>query len=411
MKTNKLIKAVATVALAATMSFTTLAVPASAAWQTTDSGKQWINSDGSIAKSKWLKMKNGDRYYIKSNGLMATGLLTITEKIDGKKVKSRYYFGKQGKMQTGWQYVNKQYYYFDTETGKAYTGSQKLSGYVLKFDEKGVWDQKLYNSKGTDVTTDALIEKVTGFAVKKDTVIIAGQEYKTNITEILINKEGVTDEELENLKYLTKLKKLVIVPGATHINGADAIKYDYKDVKAVGTKTYKNNQVVYTYEFTAVIRKTTTEITNLDFCAYMPNLEDLEIAYATKLTDISGLSKLTKLYYVNFVNCTALRNLNDLSTSNFVSSFSGISVYFTTDVNYAFTDKHYGSRIKTSSASLKVIQPMYKCEHFTSKEIPDEIDVDYSMYLAPGGLLDNPDDIIKSVVYSNGKLVENTLGV
>lgn len=48
MKTNKLIKAVATVALAATMSFTTLAVPASAAWQTTDSGKQWVNSDGSI---------------------------------------------------------------------------------------------------------------------------------------------------------------------------------------------------------------------------------------------------------------------------------------------------------------------------------------------------------------------------
>lgn len=163
--------------------------------------------------------------------------------------------------------------------------------------------------------------------------------------------------------------------------------------------------------FTAVIRKTTTEITNLDFCAYMPNLELVNIAYATKLTDISGLSKLTKLYCVSFNNCTALRNLNDLSTSNFVSDFSGISVYFTTDVNYAFTDNHYGSRIKTSSASFNVKQPMFNCIWYSSKEIPDEIDVDYSMYLAPGPNVDNIDDIVKSVVYSNGKLVRNTLGV
>ena len=118
MKT-KIIKKVFTAALAATLTFTTLAIPASATWNTTDSGKQWVETDGTVAKSKWLKMKSGDRYYIKSNGVSATGILNLSEKVNGKKVKNTYYFNKSGVMQTGWQYVNKNYYYFDTKETKS----------------------------------------------------------------------------------------------------------------------------------------------------------------------------------------------------------------------------------------------------------------------------------------------------
>lgn len=57
MKHNIIIRKILTAALAATLTFTTLAIPASAAWKTTDSGKQWVETDGTVAKSKWITTK------------------------------------------------------------------------------------------------------------------------------------------------------------------------------------------------------------------------------------------------------------------------------------------------------------------------------------------------------------------
>lgn len=66
MKYNTVKKVIA-VASAIIMSMSSIAVPASAAWKTTESGVKWTDSNGKYVKSKWLTMKNGNKYYIKSN--------------------------------------------------------------------------------------------------------------------------------------------------------------------------------------------------------------------------------------------------------------------------------------------------------------------------------------------------------
>lgn len=362
MKTQ-IIKKVLTATLAATLTFTTIAIPTSAAWNTTDSGKQWVETDGTVAKSKWLKMKSGDRYYIKSNGVAATGILNLSEKVNGKKGKNTYYFNKSGVMQTGWQYVNKNYYYFDTKTGRAYKGTVKLSGYTLTFSDKGVWDQKLYKN-GKDVTTDALKEKLTGIkqVVKNpDTITIKGQEYSTKLKYLTLNQADLTDEDLEPLKYMTKLKSLSIVPGSCESGDAvssDINYWDYTNIKYVGSKSDKyDNTTLYMYEGIRKVRDIVINITNVDFCEYMPKLEALDIAYAPKLTDLTGLQNLHKIKQLFLFNCTGLKDLHDLDTVDFVydSFISCIEVTFTDNVKYAFTDLYFGQRLtKTASRSFYI---------------------------------------------------------
>lgn len=393
MKT-KIIKKVFTAALAATLTFTTLAIPASATWNTTDSGKQWVETDGTVAKSKWLKMKSGDRYYIKSNGVSATGILNLSEKVNGKKVKNTYYFNKSGVMQTGWQYVNKNYYYFDTKTGRAYKGNKKLNGYTLTFSDKGVWDQKLYKN-GKDVTTDALKEKLTGIkqvAKNPDTITIKGQEYSTKLKYLTLNQADLTDEDLEPLKYMTKLKSLSIVPGS--YKSGDAVSsginyWDYTNIKYVGSKqsTY-DNTTFYMYEGIRTVRNTSVNITNIDFCKYMPKLEALNIAYAPKLTDLTGLQELHKINQLFLFNCTGLKDLHDLDTVDFVydSFISCIEVTFTDNVKYAFTDLYFGQRLtKTANRTFKIINATTACQSTVCFQYNASIDNPQTLLMsAPG---------------------------
>ena len=411
MKTN-ITQKVLTATLAATLTFTTLAIPASAVWNTTDTGKQWVETDGTVAKSKWLTMKSGDRYYIKSNGIAATGLLTLTETVNGKKTKSIYYFAKDGKMQTGWQYVNKNYYYFNTKTGKAYTGTKTIGDYKFKFDSKGIWNGKVYNSKGKDVTSNTDIEKIIGITTKTtttsknpETVVIAGQEYKTDIKEILINKEGVTDEDLVNLKYLTKLTHLSIVPGAVY-TGSDSMFYNITDVTCTGTTLggWDKKKTLYNYEFTATVRKTENLITNIDFCKYMPKLERIEVAFATKLTDITGLSSATKLQNVMFFNCTALKDVKALTTDNFQKNGANLNVWFTDDVIYAFTDMHFGKRIKVFAATMVLNPAQTRYTYATSEKIVDGDTDAYAKKLLLWEYAPNTTAKSKAIWYTNGKL-------
>lgn len=390
MKNTTILKKVLAGMLSATLSITALTLPASAAWKTTENGKQWIQSDGTAAKSKWLTTKSGAKYYIKSNGYMATGLLSI--KTNG--VKNLYYFNKGGVMQTGWQYINKKYYYFDTKTGAAYTGKQKIGDYTFNFSSKGVWDGKVY--KGTkNVTSKVDIYKLTGVGKKTttktadntatdkttntqntektetatnevvypnpyiaepgtpDTVIIAGDEFSTSLTTLLINKPNVTDKDLENLKYMKNLKILAIVPGCCKGDvGGIGVLYDISNITELEYKYDPSYSVPdrRKYEFTRSWRNLTIGITNLDFCAYMPDLKILQVAYADKLTDISGLKKLQNLQDLQLYNCTALKDLHAIDSTPIgtkrdgVLGGMGILIGFSDNVKYAFTDIYFGNR-------------------------------------------------------------------
>ena len=83
-------------------------------WRQNKTGWWYSYSDGSYAKSEWLKY-GGKWYYFKANGYMATGLQKIGSKY--------YFFGKEsGAMQTGWKQISGKWYFF-TSAGNAKTGS------------------------------------------------------------------------------------------------------------------------------------------------------------------------------------------------------------------------------------------------------------------------------------------------
>ncbi len=102
-------------------------------------GNQWKwcveDASGNILKG-WYEDK-GKWYYLKDNGIMATGW--IKDK-DGR----WYYLDSNGAMQTGWLQDKGKWYYLNTVSngykGEMYSnGSYDIDGKTYKFDSSGAW--------------------------------------------------------------------------------------------------------------------------------------------------------------------------------------------------------------------------------------------------------------------------------
>lgn len=326
-KTKKL----AALVLAAVMSVATLPMSVSAAWVTTDKGVVWENADGTQAKSKWMTMKSGKKYYIKSDGTRAVGLLMMKNKNGGK---DYYYFDDSGVMQTGWQSVKGTVYYFGKD-GKAAVKATVIGSYTYKFSTDGKWDGKVYSKDGkNDVTASVEVTKLVPVApadrsseygkVKKIegekpvTVSIKGLTYRTDAvnqygkvyafsdgnvyTKAWINMADCTDEDLECLKYMTDLESLILVTKTKDEMLEKGKEDDLNGWAAGGGFQHPS------------------KITNLDFIYYMPKLKKVSIYNAPYLTDVSGLSVCKNLQYVNFVNC-GIKNLNGLENLTKIKEF------------------------------------------------------------------------------------------
>lgn len=91
-------------------------------WQ--EIGKKYYyfgkKSEGYMYKKKWFVADNTHRYYLKSNGVRATGWMSTST---GKK----YYFGKDGVRYYGWHTINGVRYYF----GKASEGAMYTSKWIV----------------------------------------------------------------------------------------------------------------------------------------------------------------------------------------------------------------------------------------------------------------------------------------
>ncbi len=205
---------------AAVISVSAMAVSVSAGWVKTDVGVKYTDSDGNYVKSKWLKTKDGKKYYIKSNGYRATGLTTLSStNSDGKKVKSYYYFDKNGVMQTGWKLIKGNYYYFQ-KSGKAVAGKKVKIGdtYSYKFDSKGVWDEKVYKGS-TDVTSKVNVDKLTGIKTGKNgfsaefTDLMKRYEEATDDYFELMDKASNIDESADTSEYYDLIAEAFIVLG------------------------------------------------------------------------------------------------------------------------------------------------------------------------------------------------------
>lgn len=141
---RKLIFNVGVGALSILMATTQVTPAFAGSWKKEQSGWSYINDNGAKAVG-WTKTPSG-WYYLDSTGLMKTGWL---QDVDGK-----WYFLdtakgiQEGKMLTGWNWIDGYCYYFDTQSGALLVNTTTPDGYKVNADGKWEKDGKVVFSQG-----------------------------------------------------------------------------------------------------------------------------------------------------------------------------------------------------------------------------------------------------------------------
>ena len=141
---RKLIFNVGVGALSILMATTQVTPAFAGSWKKEQSGWSYINDNGAKAVG-WTKTPSG-WYYLESTGLMKTGWL---QDVDGK-----WYFLdtakgiQEGKMLTGWNWIDGYCYYFDIQSGALLVNTTTPDGYKVNADGKWEKDGKVMFSQG-----------------------------------------------------------------------------------------------------------------------------------------------------------------------------------------------------------------------------------------------------------------------
>ena len=141
---RKLIFNVGVGALSILMATTQVTPAFAGSWKREQSGWGYINDNGAKAVG-WTKTPSG-WYYLDTTGLMKTGWL---QDVDGK-----WYFLdtaksiQEGKMLTGWNWIDGYCYYFDIQSGALLVNTITPDGYKVNADGKWEKDGKVMFSQG-----------------------------------------------------------------------------------------------------------------------------------------------------------------------------------------------------------------------------------------------------------------------
>ena len=141
---RKLIFNVGVGALSILMATTQVTPAFAGSWKKEQSGWNYINDNGAKAVG-WTKTPSG-WYYLDTSGLMKTGWL---QDADGN-----WYFLdtakgiQEGKMLTGWNWIDGYCYYFDVQSGALLVNTTTPDGYKVNADGKWEKDGKVMFSQG-----------------------------------------------------------------------------------------------------------------------------------------------------------------------------------------------------------------------------------------------------------------------
>ncbi len=168
----------------------TMSEAATGKWRQNSKGWYYQYSDGTRAKSAWVKSGN-KWYHFNKYGYMQLGW----QKLSGK----WYYFGKNGVMRVGWQKIGGKWYFFGN--GVMQTGWKKLSGKWYFFESSGAMKTGWKKLSGKWYYFDSEGRMVTG----KRT--IGGGEYVFNSSGVMIQ-----DAKYYNLykPFLNDVKNTVL---------------------------------------------------------------------------------------------------------------------------------------------------------------------------------------------------------
>ena len=146
---------------------------ASGVWKENKNGWYYEYSNGTYAKSEWLKI-GGKWYYFNARGYMVKNWQKIGKKwyyfgTDGKmksgwqKISGKWYYFASGAMSTGWKKLSGKWYYFNSD-GSMVTGDKTIGGVKYSFDENGVMKEGA--SDQSDSKNSALSKAKVGSIIK-----------------------------------------------------------------------------------------------------------------------------------------------------------------------------------------------------------------------------------------------------
>lgn len=162
-------------------------------------------------------------------------------------------------------------------------------------------------------------------------VAINGEFVLSNARSYENHDSNVTDKDLENLKYLTKLEHLsLFAPQITNISFVS----EMKDLKSfsVESQNIVNLDLLKNCKKLETLYLFDTNLTNLDILTGNTELRALDIKWGNPVRDISGLRKLGKLELLSILSSeiTDISPIGSLGSLTFLDlscgSISDISV-------------------------------------------------------------------------------------
>lgn len=136
----------------------------------------WLQPDanGAMAEAKWVTDK-GKKYYLTSSGAMATGWYKASAKDAAGKDAINWYYaqGSGAQVQSGWQYVNGRWYWFDKDKKGAMTNEslKTIDGKQYSFTQNG--DMRSHCQVTLETKEDGT--KIAGYAADSGAISRIGK--------------------------------------------------------------------------------------------------------------------------------------------------------------------------------------------------------------------------------------------
>ena len=167
-------------------------------WVKTDNGYVYEYDDGTTAEKGWLTIGK-DKYYIQKDGTRKTGWLKTTS--------SKYYFGKDGKMyKSKWLKLKDGTKYFLRSNGKAAVDCTiKISGKSYSFDEEGklITSTSTSTKKTTSKSDKNTTNKKNSTSKKND----SSSSSSGNVNFVNNNKSSSSSSSTSKTIYVTDTGK------------------------------------------------------------------------------------------------------------------------------------------------------------------------------------------------------------
>lgn len=154
-----------------------------------------LSSSAIPVSAEWYKTQSGKYYYTDSDGDKCIGWRTING--------SKYYFDDSGYMKKGWfKDENGKYYYLRSDGRAAVDCTLKISGKAYSFDKNGVYVQKAAKAKKVWGMSLSEFKKAVDFDELEVTYDDDGDIYAGDVTlSGIVGKHGYI---FENNKFTTE---------------------------------------------------------------------------------------------------------------------------------------------------------------------------------------------------------------